>query len=184
MCCVFFFSKPPSAVFPFRPFYGSVCGVVVSGGEGVQRKVVAGKAARFSCRGVSWDVSLNKKEEAPGDRRTSEPLTTPRSGSRIGELHPQLAQPEWSCTTLIPALEFVVCFFFFSFLPQRNVCSSLWNLQGCFLGISLIIFSLFFIVIVKRSTKVKQMNADCRLRLWKMKIFTRTCVARTQDHVI
>lgn len=28
---------------------GVVCGVVVSGGEGVQRKVVVGKAVRFSC---------------------------------------------------------------------------------------------------------------------------------------
>lgn len=29
-----------------------------------------------------------------------------------------------------------------------------------------------------------QMNADCRLHLWKMKIFTRTCVSAAQDHII
>lgn len=39
-------------------------------------------------------------------------------------------------------------------------------------------------LLIQWSTKIKQMNVDCRLHLWKMKIFTRTCVARTQDHVI
>lgn len=39
-------------------------------------------------------------------------------------------------------------------------------------------------LLVRCSTKIKQMNVDWRFHLWKMKIFTRTCVTRTQDHVI
>lgn len=39
-------------------------------------------------------------------------------------------------------------------------------------------------ILIERSSTVKQMNGDCRFHFWKMKIFTRTCVSRTQDHVI
>lgn len=65
---------PPLFVFlsVVLSFYGCsfVCGVVVSGGEGVQRKVVVvGKSCTFflhvALGGVSWDVlpSVFKKDE-------------------------------------------------------------------------------------------------------------------------
>ncbi len=214
---------------PVLSFYGYsfFCGVVVSGGEGVQRKVVVGKAARFSCTsplgGVSWDVlpSVLKRmsfwedtSKNRGNIKTCGLQKRERKPCELPVLAPDLAISTtwahvcwksrrggcvltlciWGKYFLEIVIIVIIIFCWKWVFPHWNsalqryepgasrpppgtskLALCVWDVNNNNTVISLLI---------QWSTKIKQMNVDCRLHLWKMKIFTRTCVARTQDHVI
>lgn len=71
------------------------------------------------------------------------------------------------------------------FFPRKNETGSVGPLPGTSeLSLCVSVNNNIVVFLYFPEHPNHQMNVDCRLHLWKMKIFTRTCVSATQDHII
>lgn len=71
------------------------------------------------------------------------------------------------------------------FFPRKNETGSVGPLPGTSeLALCVSVNYNIIVFLYFSEHQNHQMNVDCRLHLWKMKIFTRTCVSATQDHII